>query len=359
MTKSRSTDSTSTEKRSGSPFRKAKAEQAALKIGLYGPPGSGKTFTTLLCAEGLAARTGKRIAYVDTERGTDFYCQAVPERKVHPAAFDFDALYTRSITELQSALYTITPDRYSVVVIDSITHIWEAARAAYAGKETKIGTIPFHAWASIKKPYKQIMTFLLSSPLHVFILGRQGNEFEEDEESGEVKKVGVKMKAEGETPYEPHILLRMEAEKQKNGNAIVTAFAEKDRTGILSGQTFRSPGFDSLIKPLLGLLGDKQAAVADVDETAQQDATVLSEKEIAKERRGAQILEKFTARIVLCDNASELKKIGAEITPEIKKRMTTQQLAELRQKYVDAESHLKGKEPEAELPMGQPAEAAA
>ena len=35
-------------------FRKAKAEQAALKIGLYGPPGSGKTFTSLLIAEGLA-----------------------------------------------------------------------------------------------------------------------------------------------------------------------------------------------------------------------------------------------------------------------------------------------------------------
>jgi pantothenate kinase-related protein Tda10 len=56
-------------------FRKAKGEQAAIKMGLYGPPGSGKTFTSLLIAEGLAAITGKRIAYVDTERGTDFYSQ--------------------------------------------------------------------------------------------------------------------------------------------------------------------------------------------------------------------------------------------------------------------------------------------
>jgi pantothenate kinase-related protein Tda10 len=65
-------------------FRKAKAEQAALKIGIYGPPGSGKTFTSLLLAEGLARVSGKRIAYVDTEHGTDFYCQAVPARKLHP-----------------------------------------------------------------------------------------------------------------------------------------------------------------------------------------------------------------------------------------------------------------------------------
>ena len=42
-------------------FAKAKAEQAALKIGIYGPPGSGKSFTSLLMAEGLAKASGKRV----------------------------------------------------------------------------------------------------------------------------------------------------------------------------------------------------------------------------------------------------------------------------------------------------------
>ena len=40
-------------------FRKAKAEQAALKIGFYGAQGSGKTFTALLIAEGLAQRKNR------------------------------------------------------------------------------------------------------------------------------------------------------------------------------------------------------------------------------------------------------------------------------------------------------------
>jgi pantothenate kinase-related protein Tda10 len=65
-------------------FRKAKAEQAALKIGLYGPPGSGKSFTSLLLAEGLVKNTGKRIAFVDTERGTDFYGGVRLRRHLHP-----------------------------------------------------------------------------------------------------------------------------------------------------------------------------------------------------------------------------------------------------------------------------------
>jgi hypothetical protein len=70
---------------------------------MYGAPGSGKTFSALLIAEGLAKLSGKRIAYVDTDRGTDFYCKAVPGRRVHPEAFDFDALYSQSITQLRAA----------------------------------------------------------------------------------------------------------------------------------------------------------------------------------------------------------------------------------------------------------------
>ena len=97
-------------KRKASPFRKAKAEQAAIKLGMYGPSGSGKTFTALLIAEGLAKLTGKRVAYVDTERGTDFYCQEVKSRKVHPKAFDFDALYSRSITDVITGVQSLDPD---------------------------------------------------------------------------------------------------------------------------------------------------------------------------------------------------------------------------------------------------------
>jgi hypothetical protein len=46
-------------------FRKAAALQAAIKMGIYVPPGAGKTFTALLLAEGLAGISGKRVAYVE------------------------------------------------------------------------------------------------------------------------------------------------------------------------------------------------------------------------------------------------------------------------------------------------------
>lgn len=321
------------------PFRKAKAEQAAIKCGLYGPSGSGKTFTSLLFAEGLTRLAGGRCAFVDTERGTDFYCKAVPDRGVHPEAFDFDALYTRSLTETTSAIRQLNPKEHTVIVVDSITHLWEAARAAYSGKMTKIGTIPFTGWAQIKKPYKELINHLLNCPQHVFICGRQGNDFAEDE-SGELKRVGVKMKAEGETPYEPHILLRMEAIRKGQGLATITAFAEKDRTGVLAGKTFSSPTYASVMLPIVKLLGGTQAQMPDEDATAGQDAEALTEQDAERERTSKRLFESYIARITLAETAEDLRAVGVEITPALKKQLTTAHVSELRESYLGAEGRL-------------------
>lgn len=321
-------------------FRKAKAEQAALKLGMFGPPGSGKTFTALLLAEGLAKFSKKRIAYVDTEHGTDFYCQRVPTRAVHPDAFDFDAIYTRALTEVTTSIKALKPEEYGVVIIDSITHLWEAARAAYDGRQTKIGTIPMQAWGKIKKPYKDLMSYLLSSPMHVLILGRQGVEYETDEETDELKAVGVKMKAEGETPYEPHILLRMESIKPRKTNEVATiiAYAEKDRTGILSGRSFTNPTFDSICAPLMGLLGDKQAKMETGDESASIDAETLAKQDKEREVKSAEHLRTLSARISLAKNAAELKTLGKEITPALKADMLPQDVAALREAYQERDA---------------------
>ena len=323
-------------------FRKAKAEQAALKMGVYGPPGSGKTFTALLIAEGLAAATGKRVAYVDTERGTDFYCKDVPTRAVHPAAFDFDALYTRSLTEVLAAVRSLPEAEYGVIVIDSVTHLWEAAIAAYGGNQTRAGTIPMHTCEKIKKPYKDLMATLLSSPLHVIFCGRQGTEYATDEETDELKAVGVKMKAEGETPYEPHILIRMEAVKPRKSNELATiiAYAEKDRTGVLAGRSFANPTFDTLAKPLLGLLGGSQAQIATADETAAADAERIASDEAARAEKSAALLKEWAAKITLAADAKALKEIGSAITPKLKAQMFPQDVASLRDAYQARESEL-------------------
>lgn len=310
-------------------FSKADPKQAKLKIGLYGPAGSGKTFTTLLLAEGLAAKEKKRVAYVDTERGTDFYAKAVPERKVHPAAFDFDALYTKSLRETLEATKGLDFATYGVLVIDSISHIWEAAINTYAERDgaklTKIGTIPIWAWASIKKPYKELLTFTLNAPLHVIFCGRQANVFEEDTDSGDIKKVGVKMRAEGETPYEPHILGRMEGKRNPN-NSLETFYCvyfEKDRTGVLAGKEFVNPNFATFEPAFMLLSGTEQGQMQSQEEVTEQDSALFEQQEAKKEKKDREsrdLMAEFQGKLMGAQDMAELGAVWQEVN-KVKRKL--------------------------------------
>lgn len=296
---------------------RAKPQQARLKVSIYGPPGSGKTFSTLLMAEGLAKVRGKRIAYVDTERGTDFYAQQVKSRKVHPEAFDFDALYERSIASVSEAVFALDPKEHGIVVLDSISHLWEAAMEAYSGKKTKIDSIPMHAWGRIKKPYKDLIKFLIASPFDVFILGRQKNLFEKDEETEELTKVGVAMRAEGETAYEPHICIRMESRQnpEDTTDSIYVANVEKDRTGVLAGRRIKNPGF-ATVEPLLPLLGEVQAPAEDEDERIAKDGELLAkgeEKAAAKEEKSRALFALLQGQIAGAGDLPALSKAADEV----------------------------------------------
>jgi len=66
----------------------------------------------------------------------------IPERTVHPKAFDLDRLITRSLMETLQAVESIDTKIRGILVIDNITHLWEAARAACKSKVLPNGGIP-------------------------------------------------------------------------------------------------------------------------------------------------------------------------------------------------------------------------
>jgi hypothetical protein len=208
----------------------------------------------------------------------------------------------------------------------------------------------------IKRPYKSLVHLLLASPLHVLICGRQGNDFAEDEATGELKNLGYKMRAEGETAYEPDVLVRLEAHKEgRMATAVPTAHVEKDRTGVLSGKTIAWPGFDNLARPLLGLLGTTQAAPPTEEEVGIQDAEVLAREERQREQRSVELAARYVARMKEADTVAHLQRVGGELTAAVKQQLVPKDLARVRRAYADRLADLKSGErpPEAPTPNGR------
>lgn len=291
-----------------SKFTKAVSRQAFFKACLYSKQGRGKTLTALLWAEGLAKRDGKRIAMVDTELGSDFYAMDIPERQVHPKAFDFDVLNTRSIMETVEAVESIDPNEHSVIILDSMTHLWESTTGAYNGKRMSNGGIPVQAWGDIKKPYKKLMSLLVDGNFHAIICGREGVIMEKDED-GDTEVVGSKIKAEGETGYEPHIMGRLfhATAEGTQVNNVVSVFFEKDRTGVLSGKTIEWPNY-STIEPIVRYLnGSHQGSIGTAEQNTEKDQAAIEAQAEKQERERTMLFEQIRTAIQSARTIEELQ----------------------------------------------------
>lgn len=287
-------------------FSKAKSKQAYLKMALYGNTGSGKTLTSLLIAEGLAKLCGKRIAYIDTENGSDFYATDIPERLVHPSAFDFDRIQTASLTDVLEAVETIDPNEHGVVVIDQMTTLWEAARACYNGKKMANGGIPIQAWGDIKKPYKKIVSLTRDGNFHAIYLGREGMIIDRTDD-GEMEVVGTKMKAEGETAYEPHILGRMKQTMEKDGSYRISVFFEKDRSGVLTGRTFDWPSFKTIEPVVKYLTGVEQAKIGTTEENAERDIEAKEREEAKADAERKALYDQIRTALITSRTPEDLR----------------------------------------------------
>ena len=319
------------------PFVKATPKQAFAKILLYGWTGSGKSLTALLFAEGLAAREKKRIAYVDTEfmaGGVDYYMKKVVERTCHPEPFDFDHSPTRSLSTVIEDVEALDTKTYGVVVIDSISHLWDAAIEAYEGKKSGKAEdkIPFGAWAAIKRPYKALIRKLLDMDCHVIVCGRQKNVYE-DEPDGGMKKVGVTVRAEGETQYEFPVQIRMECPK---GSKDVFAYCENDKSSVMKGKVFPNPTFATLA-PVLAYLDSEGRKSEDPDEIAANDSELLvkdEEKAKAKEDRSRDLYTTLNAEIVKADTLAALGVVAAAVKKQ-RKHLNDSHYATLGMTYVE------------------------
>src|SRR5688572_29808850 len=95
-------------------FRAAQRENVPLLLGLAGGTGSGKTYSAMLIAQGLAA--GKRFAVIDTENGrARHYADVFKFHDAQLRAPFRPEAYAEAIAAADKA-------DYPVIVVDSMSH---------------------------------------------------------------------------------------------------------------------------------------------------------------------------------------------------------------------------------------------
>jgi hypothetical protein len=150
------------------------------------------------------------------------------------------------------------------------------------------------------------------------------------------------MRAEGETAYEPDVLLRLESYRPgKKKPAIPVAHVEKDRTGVLAGQSIEWPRFENIAQPLLGLLGTTQAAVPTDEEVGVLDAEALARQEAERAQRSGELAAAYTTQFAEADTVAGLKLVGRELTAALKQRFVPKDLERVRRAYAHRLAQLK------------------
>jgi len=235
--------------------------QGYLKAGFLGFPKSGKTYTATLLAAEVRRRFGMSapLAYFDTEGGAAYVAELA--KKLCGAAPV--GRRSRAFVDLLEVARECESGTASVLVVDSITHVWREVCDAYlaqvnrardaSGKPART-RLEFQDWNHIKRRWSEWTDFYLNSKLHIIICGRAGFEwnFEEHENADgtvhkELVKTGVKMKVESEFGFEPSLLVEMERpqvpdpERPGRFRIVHRATVLGDRFGVLDGKSTENP----------------------------------------------------------------------------------------------------------------------
>jgi len=206
-------------------FKKATRKSSKIKLAVTGASGSGKTFSALRLAKGLA--DGKKVAVIDTENGS---------ASLYSDRFDFDTLdlsppFTHD--KFIGAINAAEGAGYEVLVIDSASHIWEGI-LEYKSKLDGRGGNSYTNWADAGNKFKGILDAVLQSKLHVICCLRSKMDHVIDKDSSgrtTIKKVGMAPIMRDGIEYEFTTVLDVDMSHQ--------ASASKDRTGMFTDKIFQ------------------------------------------------------------------------------------------------------------------------
>lgn len=203
-------------------FKKAKKEQVWLKVLVSGASGSGKSYSALRLAKGIAGKCGSRIAYIGTEGSRNKY---------YASEFDYDLLELEdpfTIEKYIEAIDEAISAGYKVLIIDSLTHEWLWLNDTH----DKMPGNSFQNWGKLKPRHREFIDKILTCPIHVIATSRSKDEWvlETDSKGRQIpRKVGLGTQQDKNITYEYTVSLVVEQDTH-------IAHADKDNSKIFDGR---------------------------------------------------------------------------------------------------------------------------
>lgn len=254
-------------------FKELENNRPFAKVAFEGFAGDGKSFTATQLAIGIhkLVNSNKPIAIFDTEKAFKALKPQFDTAGIKAVVNDEN----RSLEALNQAIKWCEDGNSDILIIDSITHVYESFIQAYMKSKNRT-RLQFDDWGTIKPMWKdKFSTPFVQANVHIIFTGRAGYEYsDEKDENGkrQIFKSGIKMKAENETAFEPDILVLMEKDMDllaDKKTIVREATVLKDRTSLIDGKTFINPTFADFYPAIAQLLDGaiKEYAGKDIPDT--------------------------------------------------------------------------------------------
>ena len=267
-------------------FETAFRAKIKARVAFTGPTGSGKTYSALVFADGLApggTKARPKVAVIDTEANSArLYAgrPGIPPFRVLEFRPPFDP--RRYVAAIRAA-ERLAAEGIEIIVVDSLTHAWAGTGGALELKDilsTQKGMNGYTAWNKIGEYQNQLMNAILDSTCHVLAAMRSKMAYDaegvNDKGKKTITKLGLAPIQRDGVEYEFTTVLDVSTPDH-------IASSSKDRSGIFGGKWMlidASHGRDYAV----WLDGDAAAIAQEATRTEAarrqaEDARVLREAE--------------------------------------------------------------------------------
>lgn len=201
-------------------LRTAERKKAKIKMALQGCSSSGKTYSSLLLAQGLSNGDFSKVAIVDTENGSaDLYS--------HLGRYNVITLNPPFTPEKYiEAIEICEKAGMEIVILDSITHSWEELLDFHSSLPGN----SFTNWSKVTPRQKALIDKILQSDCHIIATMRTKQDYVLNQKDNKwiPEKVGLKAVQRDGVDYEFTLVFDIDIKH--------FATASKDRTGLFMGK---------------------------------------------------------------------------------------------------------------------------